>query len=152
MATSQYTRSLMDYDEETSTVQVHATFLNDTNFAAQIVKQSTFGAAINDMSLGTLQKISYGNVVPQSNPPPSNQFAQRELKWRVDFTDDVTGKPYHFTIPCANAALLDPNNKGKADMDDADVADFVAATEDYVLSQDGNAITVRQIVLVGRNI
>lgn len=147
-----YSRTLMDYDGETSTVQCYATDLSEANIAAQITLQSNFGAAINDMSIGSLQKIEYGNVVTTLNSAPTNQFAQRELKWRVDFRDTVTGKPYHFTIPCANAALLDPNARGKADMSNQDVIDFVTATEAYVLSQDGNAIEVLQIIMVGRNV
>lgn len=148
-----YTRTLMDYDSEVSTVQVYATDLSEANIAAQITLQSNFGAAINGMSTGSLQKIEYGNVVSANNPAPPDPFAQRELKWRVDYSDDVTGEKGYFTVPCANAARLDPNNRGKAEIGDgAQVDAFVTATEAYVLSKAGNAITVLQIVLVGRNI
>lgn len=142
----------MDYDRELSTLQVHAADLNAGNFATQLTAQATFGTAVNDMSLGTLQKIQYGNVVDAINGPPAETYAQRELKWKVNFTDDVTGKPYHFTIPVADTSKLDPNNRGYADLSNVDVAAFVTATEAYVLSQDGNAITVVSIELVGRNI
>lgn len=147
-----YSRTLKDYNDEISTVQVYATDLNETNIAAQITLQANFGAAINDLSIGSLQKIEYGNQVISNSPAPTNTWAQRELKWRIDYVDDVTGKPGYFTIPCANTALLDPNNKGMIDPDHADVVDFIAAMEAYVLSQDGNAVSFVQGVLVGRNI
>lgn len=147
-----YSRSLTDYDGEKSTLQVYAADLNAGNIAAELTLQATFGAAINDMSLGSLQEIRYGNQVVSNAAAPAETYAQREMKWRVDYTDDVTGKPYHFTIPVADTSKLDANNRGFADPDDTDVAAFITATEAYVLSQDGNAITVQQIELVGRNI
>lgn len=148
-----YTRTLMDYDEENSTVRVNATALNETNLAAQLVLQSNFGAAINDMSLGSLQTIRYGNEVISNNEAPIETYAQRELKWRVDYRDAVTGDKFHFTIPCANLDLLDPNNRKQAFIGDGgDVDDFVAAAEAYVLSPNGNAIQILQIIAVGRNL
>lgn len=147
-----YSRSLKDYDSEISTVQVHAADLNAGNIAAQLTAQADFGSGINLMSLGTLQQIRYGNSVESNQAAPTDTWAQRELKWRVDYTDDVSGKPYHFTIPMADTALLDPNNRGFADPTDADVITFTTNAEAYVLSPEGNAITIQQIVLVGRNL
>lgn len=148
-----YTRTLKDYDDETATVRVRATALNETNLAAQLVLQANFGAAINDMSLGSLQTIRYGNEVISNNEAPIETYAQRELKWRVDYRDTVTGQPYHFTIPCANLDLLDPNNRKQAFIGDGgDVDDFVAAAEAYALSPDGNPIQILQILAVGRNL
>jgi len=148
----QYTRTLKDFDGEISSVQVHSADLTEVNIAAQLIAQANFGAAINDMSTGSLQQIRYGNVVESNQPAPVDPWAQRELKWRVDFVDAVSGNPYHFTIPCADATLLSTIAKGEADLTDADVIAFVAATEAYVLSKEGNAITVERIVMVGRNI
>lgn len=147
-----YSRTLKDFDGEVSTVQVHTTDLNAGNIAAQITLQADFGTAINDMSLGSLQKIAYGNLVESNQPKPSNVWAQRELKWRVDFTDDVTGEPGFYTIPCANADLLSLIAPAEADLTDADVIAFVAASDAYVLSKAGNATSVQRIVMVGRNI
>lgn len=148
-----YTRTLMDYDEETSHVRVHAEAINAGNIAAQLVLQSNFGAAINDMSIGSLQSIRYGNEVIANSESPEETYAQRELKWRVDYRDTVNGEPYHFTIPCANLDLLDPNNRKQAFMGDGDVVDdFVAAAEAYALSPDGNPIQILRILAVGRNL
>jgi hypothetical protein len=147
-----YTRTLKDFDGEVSNVQVHVADLNAGNIAAQITLQSDFGAAINNLSLGSLQKIANGNQVDSNQPAPTNVWAQRELKWRVDFTDDVTGEPGFYTIPMANADLLSAIAKGEADLTDADVIAFVAASDAYVLSKQGNPTSVVRIVMVGRNI
>jgi len=147
-----YSRTLKDYDGEKTVVSVNAPVLTPVNFADQITLQSNFGAAINDMALGSLQKISYGNDVISNLAPPADTHAQRELKWRVDYRDTVNGEPGHFTIGTANAELLDPNNRKQAYIGDGgDVDDFVTATEAYVLSKDGNPVEVVQILLVGRN-
>ena len=147
-----YSRTLLDYDNESTTIGVYAADLNAGNIATQITLQADFGAAINDMALGTLQRIQYGNTVESLQPPPSDPFAQRELKWRVDYRDTVNGKPGFFTIGTANAALLSATDRGKADPLNADVIAFTTAAEAYVLSQDGNAIEIEQIVIVGRNV
>lgn len=147
-----YVRSLKDFDGESASVQVHAADLNAGNIAAQLTAQSDFGAAINDMSMGSLQTIRYGNSVVQLDSWPVDPWAQRELKWRVDYRDVVTGEPGHFTIPCANAALLSITDRGKADFLNTDVQDFITAAEAYVLSKAGNAINIMQIVMVGRNL
>ena len=86
-----------------------------------------------------------------NEPRPTDQFAQRETKWRVDYTDTVSGKPYWFTIGTADLSLLSATDRGKADPLNADVQAFVTAAEAYVLSPEGNAINVEQIVHVGRN-
>lgn len=147
-----YARTLKDYNDEITTVAVRAVDLNAGNIAAQLILQSDFGAAINDISLGSLQKIEYGNQVFSNSPAPVDTWAQRELKWRIDYTDDVSGEPGFFTVGCADTSLLDPNNKAVMNVLDQDVIDFIAAFEAYAISKDGNAVTFVQGLLVGRNI
>lgn len=147
-----YSRTLKDYDDELTTIQVHCADLNAGNIAAQVTAQSDFGTGINGISLGTLQRIQYGNVVNSLQAAPTNTWAQRELKWRVDFRDTVSGEPGYFTIGTADTSKLSATDKGKADPLDADVIAFTTNAEAYVLSKDGNPISIEQIVLVGRNV
>lgn len=148
-----YTRTLQDYDGENTVFRVHATALNAGNIAAQLTLQSSLGAAINDMVLGSLQKIAYGNDVISGSPPPSNAFAQREIKWLITFSDDVTGKSYRCELGTADLDNLDPNNRDSAYIGDAGVVDaFIAAFEAYVTAPDtDNAVSVDSIIMVGRN-
>jgi hypothetical protein len=143
----------MDYDREAAIVKVHVADLNAGNIAAQLTLQSNFGAAINGIVGGTLQRIRYGNEVVSLYAAPVDPSVQRELRWRVDFRDTVTGKPSHFTIPTADVNALDPNNRKYAYIGDADVVDaFVTAAEAYVLSDDGNPIEILDLLLKGKNV
>lgn len=148
-----YTRTLKDYDSETTTFRVNANPLNAGNIAAELVLQSNLGAAINDMVLGSLQQITYGNAVTAYEPAPNVTEAQRELKWMINYRDSVLNTPHHVTLGTADTSRLDPNNRGKANMGDAGVVDaFVAAFEAYAVSPAGNPVTVESIILVGRNV
>lgn len=145
-----YNRKLKDYDGENSSVTVHAADLNAGNIATELTLQSNFGAALNNITLGSLQTIRYGNGVDALSAAPSDVWAQRELKWFVQFRDTVNGEPGHFTVPTADATKLDPNNRGHAYIGDAgDVDAFITAAEAYVKSRDGNAIEILDITLIG---
>lgn len=147
-----YTRSLKDYDGETTTFRVRAAQLNAGNIADQIALQAALGTAINDMVLGALNRITYGNEVDTPVVAASDPGAQRELKWLVNYHDTTTGKKLRAELGTANTARLDPNARGQAEMGDgAEVDAFVTAFEAYVLSDAGNAVAVDSIILVGRN-
>ena len=147
-----YSRTLKDYDGEETTIGVHCADLNAGNIATEITAQANFGAAINDISTGSLQRIKYGNQVISNQVPPTDKWSQRELKWRVDFVDDVNGEPGWFTIGTADASILNPANKKVMDITNAAVIAFITAMEAYVLSKDGNAVSFVQGLLVGRNV
>jgi len=147
-----YTRTMTDYGAETTTFRVNTTPLTAANFDAQVALQVALGVAIVGITRGTLQKIVYGNEI-QSPGVSSDPFAQREIKWLIRYIDDTTGEPFRVELGCADMDALDPNNRGFANIGDGDVVDaFVSAFEDYVLSPNGNAVSVTSIELVGRNI
>lgn len=148
-----YSRALRDYDAETTTFRVSAAELNAGNIAAQLTLQAALGTAINDMVLGSLWRIAYGNEVPGVTPQASDPFAQREMKWLISYTDDVTGKLYQCELGTADLSNLDPNNRDSANIGDGGVVDaFVAAFEAYVVAPDtGNAVSIVSIIPVGRN-
>lgn len=83
---------------------------------------------------------------------PSDEGAQREVGMRVFYTDDTTGKVYHFTIPgpdksvCAliiESDLFDPT--------DAPLDALITELESSVKSPVGNAVSFLRAVQVGRN-
>jgi len=149
-----YARTLKDYDSESTTFRVHAADLNAGNIAAQLTLQSNLGAAINNMVLGSLQTIRYGNGVISGSAAPSDPFAQRESRWLVRYHDAVTGKQYRVELGTADYSNLDPNNRDHAFIGDAgDVDAFVTAFEAYVLAPDtNNAVEIDEILAVGRNV
>jgi len=80
---------------------------------------------------------------------PSDKFAQRTTKFRVEFTDDVNGEPGYFTIPTADLSLLAVNSH-YVDLSGTEAAALVTALETYAKSRDGNAITVAYILEVSK--
>jgi len=143
-----------DYGGEDTTSNFVVPAITAANFAAQETLRNAFTAAIAAMTTGNEIRRTFGNVVVDETPTNAPlQTDQREAKWRVDYTDDVTGKADHFTLGCADLLLLDANDRAHAHIGDAgDVDGFITACEAYVLSPAGNAITIREITHVGRNI
>jgi len=147
-----YSRVLKDYDGENTTLRVAINEINAGNIADIVTQTANFGAALNDITLGSLQALRYGNETISASPPPADPYAQRELAWLVRYTDNSTGKRQHMTIGTADPTMLDANNRGFADPDKTEVAAFIDAFEAMVVSDAGNAVTVESIQLVGRNI
>lgn len=154
MATGLFSRTYKDYDSETSNVQIYHDVLTSGNFTALTGAIVTMYQAMDLMVTGTPESYRFANEYPLANAQaPTDPWSQREIKWRVDYTDDVTGEPFHITIPCADLDLLDPNDRAHAHIGDAGTVDaFVTAFEAVAKSPRGNAVTVVEITAVGRNI
>jgi hypothetical protein len=143
-----------DYNAERSTVTVRATELTAANFDAQYSAFIQFYDAIVGITLGLRIGAKFGNDIPivAGDTPASDPNAQRERKWLVRYSDATAMKNYTMELPCADLSYLDPNNREYADMTDLDVAAFVTAFEAFVISPDGNTVTVDSIQHVGRNL
>lgn len=146
-----YTRTMSDYDGESTIFRVNSAQLTAANIDAQIALNVALGVAIVGITRGTLQKIAYGNEVV-SPGVSSDPLAQRENKWLIRYHDDTTGEAQRVELGTADLTKLDGNNRSYAEMGDgAEVDAFVAAFEAYVLSAAGNAVVVDSIQFVGRN-
>jgi len=143
----------LDYDGERSTVSIHTTPLTAANFDAQVALQDAFVVALSEMTLGNRGNWAYGNRRLLSNTKASLTTAQRESKWLIQWHDNVTLDKGTTEIPCANSAMLDPDDRKHANIGDSGNVDaFVTAFEAVALSKLGNAITVDEITHVGRNV
>jgi hypothetical protein len=145
-----------DYDPEPSYVKLYLTPITAANFDNQVLAASAIYDAIagaNGICLGKRITSTLGNVyeILGSKIPADTELAQREVKWKVNYTSAGGTKSGYFTLPCADLTLLDPNNRGYADKSNADVAAFISAVEAAVVDEDGDAITVVDIKFVGRN-
>lgn len=147
-----YTVSFRDYSNETSRVALHIPVLNAGNIAAQDALLDALYTAIDAVVIGTLElETRTYEVVRGTGVPPSSKDAQVERKWLVSARDNVTGLPVTFSIPTADSQFV-ANNTDKMDLAGTEGAALVSAIEDVVKSNAGNAITVVEIRLVGRNI
>lgn len=143
--------SIVDHSGETSTVGVHFPTLTAGNFAAQDALMTTLSDAIVGVSIGNLQKDArFAAETKFAVGNPANPFAQRELKWLVRCRD-ANGNPAGFEIPCADLALLSANTD-KLDVTTPEGAALVAAINAGAKSNDGEALTFVEAVVVGRSI
>jgi hypothetical protein len=145
-----------DYDPEPSFVGVRTAAVTAANFDAMILLVSALYDAIagaNGICIGKRITSNFGNTYEILGPkvPADSPLAQRENKWKVNWQSAGGAKSGYITLPCADLTYLDENNRGYADMDNADVAAFVSALEALMVDEDDAAITVVDIQFVGRN-
>jgi len=147
-----YNLSYLDYGKERSTFGIWLPTLNAANIAAQTTLIGTLKTATDAIVLGNPSSYSIiANTVELSGAPAGSKSAQRENKWLVSFSDDVSGASGTATIPTADLNLL-ATNSDLIDMTDAAVIAFVAAFEAVAQSNTGHSVTINQIRFVGRNI
>lgn len=129
---------------KTSKAEVHTTDLNVGNIVAQTALFDAWRAAVEGVSVGepgaySLTAIDGG----PSKTPSADTTAQRENKWLVSFVDTVTGLAGSYTIPCYSHTLIGADGENMAA--GAARTALITATEDFVLSNAGNPVTVTSI-------
>ena len=152
--TAEYGLTFLDYDRETSTMRVNTAELDPATVLTIGAEVAVFRAAVAGISGGTLKAERFTQFSNQlSNVPPTNQFYQRETKWLVRYQDNTTLDIYRSEVPCANLSLLSNNSKF-LDITTAlsPGAVFKAEFENFVLSEEGNAVTVLSVQQVGANL
>lgn len=150
---SRATMALRDYSNEITTTTVNGVALTSANFDAQVTAWTALRAAIQGLTLGVASQQSLSNFVPLSGATPSDPFAQREVKWLVNYHDTTTNKKYQTEIGTADLGddHLVPGTD-MADLSNADWVAFITAFEAFVRSPDNiaNAVEVDSAYFVGR--
>ena len=156
MATSHYnTVTLVDYSNEKSTVSVYNGSITALTIAAFLTQVSALRTSIEGITKGVVVGTSWvGDKDTLAAVPPTDVFAQRELKWLVRYENVVSHNIYTMEIPTADptARLLPASDK--ADLADTEIAAFVTAFEAIARSpeNDVDGVSVLDITLVGRNL
>jgi hypothetical protein len=144
-----------DYGGERSAVRLRGLTLDNVTytFADYNTQMDALIAALNDVSIGrqykTVRVSSEGIISPS---PATTPYAQREMKWLMRYEDSSTGQTYTSEVPCADMVLLDANNPANMDKASAEYIALKAAFDDFVISPDGNACALGDVILVGRNL
>jgi hypothetical protein len=152
---SKFILKMNDYDPERSNVNGQGLTLTAANFDAQHTAAAAFVAGVGGISLGMNISWELTEVNSlQGNPqePATTPLAQRENKWLVGYHETTGGERHSMEVPCADLTLLDPNNRGYADLADAAVIAFVTAFEAFIKSDAGLGVAVDWIKFVGRNL
>jgi hypothetical protein len=148
MATSKLNLTYLDKDNEASTISVHGVALTAGNFTAQDALADALVAAIADVTQMVLSKDSRIASEAKFTPSlPTDPYAQRGIKWLVR-AGDINGNPVTFHIPGAYLGLAGLLNGENMDLTSAEGAALKDAIEDYVTSNDGEAVTVVEIVYI----
>jgi len=151
MATKQVSFGYRDSSSENSSVSVYVSALPDLTGAGL---PATTDAFLND-ALGFLSEGD--NTVITASSTRSQSVASigtgnREDKYLVRLQDNVTGEIVTFTVPCRKSSLTKLAGTDILDSTQAGYAEFKTATESYVKSKAGNACTVVDVRIVGRNL
>lgn len=146
-----YSLTLRDHGREVSTVRFRGVDLSAGNIVAQSGLIADLEAAIDAVTLGAIAKSTMiANEIVGTADPASSPFAQREQKWLVVASDDVTGFPVRFEIPTADLDQLTANGEELAAGTNRTA--LISAIEAYAKSNAGNAVTVQRILYVSRNL
>jgi len=153
MAT-QNTFQITDYSNEKSGFG----FLSVTGNAGNLTAQEALAAAVADavanLSIGVVSKETYGILLIDAPGLPTNPYAQRELKWLVQYQGNTSGKLFSIEIAAPDVTDNTVPNSDVADLTSTDWAAFVSAFEAYAKSPDNGteAVSVVGARLVGRNL
>lgn len=141
----------VDHDGESSSVGIYTTDLTAGNITAQLVEADAVMDAIEAVSLCTLRGRSIIALTEEiAGVLPANGFAQRETKWLVSGVD-VDGVARTMEIPGADLDLL-PSGSGVLDLTAGAGLALKTALDTYWTTPQGVAITVEQVIHVGRNL
>jgi len=150
---SQHSRTYLDFSNEKSSLRFNVQAITAANIVATQALITDIGLALLDLSRANLDRFQTVLEFVASNPSaPTDPYAQREIKWLVNYRDTTNGRMYQMEIPAAELTGNLLPGTDKADLASADWVAFVTAFEAGAKSQDGNAIEVVSAFVVGRNI
>lgn len=143
---------IVDTSGENSSFRVAGADVSSANYDAQQTQVIALSDAIEGLIIGQLAERRFtSSVAFPDTVAPSDPYAQRELKWLITYSDDVTGDLQQIEVATPDLSLLVPGSD-VLDLASTEGAAFVTAFETFARSKDGNAVTVVGGRLVGRNI
>lgn len=152
---SRITFKVADYSGETASVTIPGPALTGANYDAQVAEATGLAATLQAITLGEVQSyVLTAENETISGDLPTSPYAQREVKLHFTYSDNVTGKRGSFTVPAPDLANLDttPSSDAVTLADAGIMAAFVTAIQGFMLSPEGNAITIQSARVVGRNL
>lgn len=148
-----------DFEGEKSTFKMHVPTLTAANIDAVKLAITNFATNIAAVTNGLEVKYQLmAEVTGSGSGYASDGTANRELKWLLRYSDNVTGKVYTAELPCPDlSATLRSQSDGAANLADGTVWGgaanlFKENFEIAFISPEGNAVTLISARIVGRNI
>lgn len=150
------TLTFRDYSKELSRTTFNYGAVTVASLPGLLTDWGNLKTAIQGVSIGTLanELLVIDNTL-LSGTKPTDPWAQRELKLKVNYIGNTTQKPFHVTIPCVDLDALTLNDSDEVLLADSGVmAALVTAMETIMRTPDDDTetITVTSAFIVGRNI
>lgn len=145
--------TLTDFGQkpESTTFRVPTIDVTAANFDAQWALVQSLRTQVSLLTLGNIKKYTFTAREVEPTPTTPTSLAQRENKWLIRYRDEVANKNYRAELGTADLSLLTVDDFLDILTPASPGADFVAAFQDLVRSDDGNAVVVQSIQFVGRN-
>jgi len=112
--------------------------------------ENAFATSVAALVDGLMKRKNFTQTKILSNAPYASA-GQREQKYEIGYQDAITLVPNSFELPVRKVSLVPPADSDLYDITASPFAAFVTAAQEYVVSPDGNPITVLYIRLIGRN-
>lgn len=140
---------LMDYDRDTAQVSFPGPTSASGTYTADLGEAEALADAIEAITLATRVYRDFVANRDEVSPPvaAANPFAQTNVQWVLFYTDNVNGREARTRVPCADLSLVGGIVAGTPFLDLAGTegAALKTAFEAYVLSEDGNAVTLQSV-------
>lgn len=151
---TQNTIQITDYSNEKSSFGVTSVTGNAGNLTAQETAAAALAAAVANLSIGVLSRQAYALLLIDAPGIATNPYAQRELKWLVQYQGNTSGKLFSIEIAAPDVTDNVVVNSDVADLGSTDWLAFISAFEAFAKSPDNGteAVTVVAGRLVGRNL
>jgi phosphopantetheinyl transferase (holo-ACP synthase) len=146
------TVNLIDFSGETQEHSFGVTTPSAGNFAAQEALYDAYVAALLSITGLNVLRKNWGKQARTSPADlPLAADAQREKQWLVQYVDNTTNQRATLRV---GGAIYTGNllaRSDHADLTATDIAAYKAAFEAFAKSISGNAVTINDIVVVGKN-
>lgn len=151
MATSETTWTLKDYQGKTGQISVHSTLLTAGNIAAQAGLRTALLVAIQAITGGELVSENVvASLTKFNNANPTDPEVWKSKKWLVSARDtNGNAVSFHLVTAMPDIAYLSAGTN-LLDLTSTEGAALVTAIENFAKSNDGEAITVEEIVFVDK--
>lgn len=148
-----------DYDNELGSTAINVAEITG-DVAGLTTAIATLRTALNGILIAQIDKSGFTDITWNTPSPTTDPFGQREIKWQLIVNEAVTGNVYAANeFPSADLSLLEngspylvKNGVVVVTAGAAAVNAFISAFEAIALSPAGNALSVKDLYQVGRNI
>lgn len=148
------TIAYIDESNERTSCSFEGVDLTSANYDAQLVLINAVKDAMDDLALGTFNKMTISSITDGASTLPGSPYAQRENKLRLTYSDDVDGRKFNTNLPTIN--LADDGAVSGTDvwdMTETNPAALKAAFEAYAKAPGtGEDVTVDEMRFVSHNV